>query len=717
MVHPATLTVDEEKIEYEDILAELIETETGDRFRDAFAGNVEWAGGDINFAIEQCSKAINYAVHVHVDEPAQGVEDVDSYREVVAGKILADMDIGPDQLMKAQSRFSEATDDHVVDHGDVPRILSQNEADDYTSSGQHLAPSYLDVERRAGFYVIPRGDDEEEFDLVASFVLDVNAFLESDDGEIVFDLTVRPSSNEESAYKVVVPASVFTDTQKFAKEVCKGRTTTFEGGRRELSQIKQLIGHQQAPQRIGVDTVGIHDGEMVTPNGVIGEDWKVDDPDNRFRPQQQAIETKWDLPVDGDGDYDSEEVAEIVRTLWKTRDTERFLPMLGYWYSSLLAPEIRQIEGELPLLTAMADTGAGKTSVIGMLYKLIGMNGSPFSAKDTKFALMNNLSSSNNVPIWLDEYKPSDMSTYQVDNLQDFLRKTTRRGDETRGNADQTVNVYTLEAPVVLSGEESIQGAAEQRRAIRTQLRTSVTSETNEYVDYWRKLNTLNPDEHAKAVWQYVLGLDDFESRWTECRKEVMELLEDEGLIGIDDLEITALTMIRVGVSIYKDFGKQHGVEEAQLPSTDDLDEATAYIAHKMGDSNRTSHIDEFIGLVADAIDAGYIEADSDFEDGSGAYTVVHEGKPNEQLRLKLEKAHHAVSKYINDHNLSGIDLLDSARDYKKRMKEDVPYVEETSIPTTGLGRCVSVSLYDAETAVDGFERGKVIPEAYYDEE
>lgn len=589
-------------------------------------------------------------------------------------------------------------------------------------------PSDLRVVRHNGKYcTFTETDEGRQYDEITNFVINVNAFLRSDN-EVKMDVDVVPSSPFEDSYNVIIGTDVFSETRKFKEELCKGQTTTYKGSARELTDIKQLVGHQQAPERTGIDTVGLHDGEMVTPEGVIDGEWEVEDPTHKFEPKEQAVENKWSLPIEGNGEFNEEEVANIVRTLWQTRDSERFLPILGYWYSSLLAPKIREIEGELPMATVMADTGAGKTSTLGILYRILGMDGNPYSARDTKYALLNALASTNNVPIWLDEYKPSDMRSYEVDTLQDYLRKTTRRGDETRGNADQTVTTYTLESPVILSGEESIQGSAEERRAIRTQFRTAVTDEESEYAQHWAKLNGgsyqdengvnycdgYDLEEHAKGVWQFILGVDEFETRWRDAKEQVYDTLEEAGIVGISDLELTALTMIQVGCDLYNEFGQENGVEESELPSEEDIDEAIIYIAQKMGQANRTSHVDEFVKLLADAIEAGYLREEDDYENESGDYTIVHEGKHNEQLRVKLNKAHHAVSKYINDHDLGGIDLLDSPNDYRKRMQDDVPYINEISIPTQGLGRCISIKTHEAETTVDNFQRGQINPEVYY---
>lgn len=699
--------------------------EVGDDFAKIWKGNLEPVDGDQEAAEKALIEILLYYTTREVNQIERLVKQSD---------LMSDTwndDGGKFKNKTAQLAHTLTDYDRSVYPDDEPpEILSSDERDkkEYESDIGRVPPD-LNVVRHDGKYQTVRFIDEQtkDYDEVANFTLDVNSFLKSDDGSVKIDMDVVPASPFEDTYTVIVDSTAFNDPSAFREEVCKGKTVTYKGSSRELADIKQRVGHQEAPDRVGVDTVGLHEGEMVTPSGVFNDEWVVEDPTHNFEPKEQAIENKWALPVEGDGDYDEEEVANIVRALWKTRDSERFLPILGYWYASLLSPKIREIEDELPLATVMADTGAGKTSTLGVLYKLIGMDGNPYSARDTKYALLNALASTNNIPIWLDEYKPSDMRSYEVDALQDFLRKTTRRGDETRGNADQTVTTYTLESPVVLTGEESIQGAAEERRSIRTQFRSAVTEEKSEYARYWAQLNGgsyqdengvnycdgYDLQEHAKAIWQFILGVEGFETRWRTAKEHVYDILEREGIVGISDLELTALTMIRVGVELYTEFGVEHGVEESDLPTDVDINEAVIYIAHKMGQSNRTSHVGEFVGLVANAIESGHLKRADHYDDNTGEYIIKNENKGNEKLLIKLDKVYPLISKYISDHDLGGIDLLDNTNDYKKRMKEDVPYIDDISRPTSELGRCVSIQTHKAENEVDGFERGKVNPDAY----
>lgn len=568
-------------------------------------------------------------------------------------------------------------------------------------------------------------DDGDDVDPFTTFVIYVKSYLHDPvDGSVEIDMSVVPDSAMDDRYDVVVEPSIFNDVSAFKEQVCIGKTTSFNGSYDDLEALRQIVTHQPAPDKVGVTKAGLYDDEFVTPSGVISDNWWTSDTQYRYKSTGQALDAKWDIDDDSDGTFDEDTVSEILELLPHTRDKERFLPVLGWWYAALLAPKIRDWEGELPSLMVSADTGAGKTSTLQTMSKLLGLDGDPYSARDTKFAILKALSSTNNIPIWFDEYKPSDMKSYQVDQLQDYLRKTTRGGDETRGNADQTVTRYSLEAPVVLSGEQQIQGSAEERRTIRTQFKSSTTGEGSQTARAYAKLvggsyktdsggveytSGLDLKDHAKAIWQYIPGLDDTElsDMWQDSKDAVYDILSANNIAGVSDLEITALTMMRFGVSLYNKFAATVDADDDELPSDDQTQAAIEYIAGSMGKENRTSHVDEFLGLVRDAAINGYIDETDKYDVGD--YKIVHKGSENEELRLKLSRVHAGISKYLDDHGIDSVDLLDSPSDYKSRMRDlvedDDSYILDTSKNTPPLDRCVAIDIGAAIDAVDGLDR------------
>lgn len=561
----------------------------------------------------------------------------------------------------------------------------------------------VDLKEKYGKYGTEIEDDEMYFDEVSTFKIRLNAILEDKyTDETKLDITVLPASNSFGNYDVVVSTDVFNDIQQFRTKVCTGPSTAWMGMMSDLHELRKVIVHQTAPRRTSTQKVGLHGEEMVTPNGIITNE--ISNPEYRYDPTGRAIDAKWNLSTDN-LTYDESEVARIMELLPKTRDSERLLPLIGWYYASLFTPQIRKQEGEIAQAMVTGDTGTGKTSTLSTLQQMFGLDGTPSSASDTTFATLKNLSSTTNIPVWLDEYKPSDMSSRQLNQLQDYLRKTTRKGEETRGNPDKTVTRYILSSPVLMSGEEIVQGNAEQRRFIRTQFRAKTTNDgTNTAKAYailtggnWESpsgevqvYDGCELQEHAKAVYQQVLDYrqTEIENGWDDAVETAYTVISQNGITGLSDIEITGLAMISFGCAVYRDMATDMDADDPI--ETEEVESAMLYIARSMGDT-RESHVDEFLRLlsVSDPAQETYRMDD------------------NDKLRVNVTKAHHSVCQYLKDHDLTdSYDILNRPRDYSRRM-EDKMQSESYIIDKKNdhiVNRCYTIDIDEANNTIDGLE-------------
>jgi len=563
--------------------------------------------------------------------------------------------------------------------------------------------SALDVHNGGYGYFHTNDDGESWFERVTNFTLDVESFFFKD-GERLIDMTVVPSTGEQR-YDLTVEAKVFNDARRFRDNVVTGLTTTFEGSPSDLNELRKLVGGQDAPVRTGTHHMGLHPetGEFVTPDGVLTADGWTDDPEMAYIEREIATERAFELAPDTYDGFDEDEVAEILELLPKTRNSDRFLPVLGWLYTAPFRPYIQKKTGQFNTLHVTGETGAGKSSTLSLTWQLLGMNGEPMSVDDTKFSLITAFASSRSVPIWFDEYKPGDMKDWQLDTFHNLLRKSTRGGVETRGNADKSTTEYHLNAPLMVSGEQAVQGAAEERRSIQTRFRDDVKDPGSETRRAFAKLTgtayeadgeTRYPSgydlqQHAYAYYQFVTAQNEEAviEQWHRSGEYVRDLLETHGVRGVDDTPLQGIQTIHFGISMYARFATGLGADE--LPSHDEIDAALLYIAEQFGDDgDRKSHLDRFLELTSRAASAEYIEEDQH-------YTVVKAGTPEEEVALKLPLVFDAVSKYARDYGLDGEDMLNTASDYKERVKEAAEkagtYVNDASQYTTGLNRCVRI--------------------------
>jgi energy-coupling factor transporter ATP-binding protein EcfA2 len=572
-----------------------------------------------------------------------------------------------------------------------------------------------------------------------NFQLETVEFLrlaESDD-DLRITIRVHPSTSEE-AYEVTVPTTTFNDPRSFRDRVVIGLSTTFEAGSKVLNKLRRFVAGQDAPYRVGVEQVGLYgldddeQTEWVTPSGSITAEGWAAEPQYAFDGRDTAVSRGWSLEPTEDG-YDREAVAETLRLLPRTRLSERFIPVLGWYYAAPLRPYIMRWEGEFNQLNVTGDTGSGKTTTLGVLNQLFGGDREPLSATATSFSIMSSFAASNAMPVVFDEYKPSDMADYEVNRFHEYYRKSSRGAVETRGNRDMSVDSYPLRAPVAVAGEQAISGPAEERRSVASAFSTRAIEKHSTTREAFAQLaglsyedasgeiehfDGIDPRHHAAGYYRFITGLDagELHDMWLTAEERVRECLAQMGGDVADevrDAEKRALQTVVFGVGIYRSFADEHNVDEAVTLEnvTTDVKVALEYLVggnNGQSRGGRSSHVDRLLGLMARV---AYAET---LEEGTH-YTFVDEGEPDELLAIKLGPAFDETRRYARDHDVRGEDLLDSANDYRGRLADaaerDDSVIVDTSRQVWGLTRSVVIHVGRAMETIDGFDRDMFFPE------
>ena len=554
---------------------------------------------------------------------------------------------------------------------------------------------------------------------ILNFELEVESVLSVEGEGRMSNITVRPSEPSEAPFELQIEPKVFNDSRRFKDEVLSERfSTTIEADMGEsdvMDMVRKHIGRQDVPELVGQKQMGLSrsGNEFVTPHGVICDDGWSDDAETVFVERDVGAERKFKANPEEHTDVDTDAVAEMIELFTRTRDPERFVPVLGWFYATPFRPRITERTRAFNLMFVEGESGVGKTGTLGVGSRMFGMSAEPNSCSDTTFATITTLASSRGVPVWLDEYKESEMADWQKNKLHELLRKAATGGVEQRGNADQTTEEYHLRAPVVISGETRVRGSAEQRRAIDVQFRDEPTQpDTPEYRRFKELVgdavtdedgNVTFPDsrfeleQHAVAFYGFVTGMDDaqFEEKWFAAREHVSKRLA-EWDAELDDLEVQGLQTIVFGFRVMRHFADEVGADVSKLPCEEELDDALRHVADVDG-KGRETHTDRFLHLSGRAASADYLEEDTH-------YRLIHGG---DELRLDVDRVFDALSRYVKDHALSE-DLLGSARDYKSRLSEqegrDDSYVSVTSQNTPPIGRCAGITIDVAEQEIEGFD-------------
>lgn len=545
---------------------------------------------------------------------------------------------------------------------------------------------------------------------VTNFRLETLEFLDTDEGDLI-NLRVIPSSDVEDAYEVSVSPTVFNETRAFKEEVVRGRTTRYEPmdrGQEALNDLRETVGRQDAPERQAVDHLGpaTHRlNEIVTPNGVLGPDGWVEDPENRYYAkaasdsgEESIVGEKWALSPEDHTEIDADDVREALKRLPDARLPDRALATLGWFYSAPAKPLIHDEEGEFNHLHVRGKTESGKTSYLQTLYRAFGMDGAPWGASATPFTLEQLHVGSRGVPVWIDEYKPSDMHNRNVDRLHQYLRIATREGTWTKGQPDQSHIHFRMQSPVVLSGEQQVGEPAVRRRMLQVNLSERATDQI-EHVRAYSELagepyegadgSTKTPrgvalEDHALAYYQFLSGRDASLLRdvWRTARTRTAELLDDLGM-SLQDSEFQGAQTVVFGYRLYNRFAETMGVDSADLPGEDALRDAIRHLCENVGaNGQRREHGDEFLELVAQAATAGYIHSEDEHADGadSADYRVYDPTKTiDEAIAIHMQSVYPQVKRYARDFNLEDDYNLLQKSDYDDEFS-DLAESEDTHV-------------------------------------
>lgn len=579
------------------------------------------------------------------------------------------------------------------------------------------------------------GEREQYFDTVCNFTLETLSYLNTYEGELL-NIRVHPQSPLEESYDVQVHPTVFNETRSFKEEIVRGRTTRYEPkgkSQQALNDLRESVGRQPAPRLRGREHIGLHGkdyDEWVTPKGTLRADGWAEDPENLYYEKggsmdvDSSLAEKWALDSEDGDEFDQDVVASVLEKIGWTRRPDRGLPVLGWFYAAPLKPIIHDTEGEFALLQVTGGTETGKTSSLEMFYDAFGAEPSPFGCGDKAFTIEKKLAGSCGLPIWLDEYKPSDLPKGKLKWLHRRLREVTREKLLSKGTPSLGEVTFKFRAPVVFSGEQQVTEPAVARRAVITTFTGQSTA--GEYQENFCELtgasytdadgNERYPEgkdlsQHALAYYRFILDLDREEVKdlWHSSRDQTADILRELDIGSLDDSELRGLQTVVFGFHVFQKFAEAVGVDLDELPDEENLKRSINHVAQNIGpDGRRREHIDEFLELITQAASAEYIEEDVH-------YRVMTSRKwEKEVLAFHMPTTFSAVKRYVRDYNvesdyniLGKTDYIDSFSD---KVEEEGTYSLAVNKEIRGLENGRKAVFIDPDRASeklgDGFNLG-----------
>lgn len=295
-------------------------------------------------------------------------------------------------------------------------------------------------------------------DIVSTFLIKPKRRVRGDDGVEALEVDLVNVKNDAQATIVLAPTA-FQSKKSFFQHL---RTADFQfmGTDENLQNIAKDLSEHNLPVANGTSVVGYFelnkDPRWIAPDVLISKRGVNVETDLLCANPHRSLAKRLSYPV-----VDDKQVrllAQRALPLLATMNAPAVILLVLAWYvAAVCKVQLSRILGHFPILCVAGTKGAGKTNMLQQVSRAFGITQlEPFSVNGTKFVLMRLLASTTSVPVFIDEFKPSDMEPRQVALVQRLLRQVYGGEIEERGHGDQSVAQYPLTAPVVMAGEAEV---------------------------------------------------------------------------------------------------------------------------------------------------------------------------------------------------------------------------------------------------------------------
>lgn len=302
--------------------------------------------------------------------------------------------------------------------------------------------------------------DVESGQGISTFLLVPQRRVRHDDGQEMIEATIHNPFLDKSD-TIVLPASALQSRSAFFKRL-KTLDFQFAGSDENLQAIAQQISERSVQIVRGTSNIGYYevdrDPRWIAPGIIISRRGVNVDKDIVCVEYHASIGDKLEYPVVSDP-----EVAEVARQalplLVNLNAPGVVMLVLAWFVASVFKVQLHRQLGHFPILCVAGSQGSGKTSTLEQVGRLVGFGqekNKPFSVAGTRFVLIRLLSSTSSVPVFLDEYKPTELEPRQLARVHHLLRQAYGGEVEERGRADLSVDQFVLRAPVVIAGEAEV---------------------------------------------------------------------------------------------------------------------------------------------------------------------------------------------------------------------------------------------------------------------
>lgn len=361
---------------------------------------------------------------------------------------------------------------------------------------------------------------------VSTFVLYCKEIRTTEDGDDVFVTDMHLCHGKGVHKDIFLPAVVFSDTKKFEDIIGRKADASWTGKKTDLLAVKRILSESGAPRIKSTSTMGLLEQDgftyWISPDHILSQDGAPKIDNIKFTQAHKQQGSWMDFDLHDMVSYDQSKVdlgklQEILRVLPNINEPSFIHTIIGWFMAAPLKAKLMGLLGYgqktsikldgFPILWVFGSPSSGKSYTMEhVMLPLLGVQvPGHFSAGSTPYPRMALLSSTNAIPIVLDEYRRDKVN---IPTLHQHLRMVYRAGMDARGSGDGSIRKFFFKAPVCVCGEDVPHDHALVQRIVIVQAFRDNVIQGGPYFGEVDRIKHLDIHEQAPAIIKFLLRRD-----------------------------------------------------------------------------------------------------------------------------------------------------------------------------------------------------------------
>lgn len=363
-------------------------------------------------------------------------------------------------------------------------------------------------------------------------------------------------NNGEILSNIVLNAKAFSSKKSFIEEI-NSTKISWLGDEKHLQYLKELFMTKQVVDKYAVSKIGLHNNLFITPDKVVDSKGMVTNSQYIYMPK--FIEGQMDLELSMDiiSSDDWKALAkEVLPLLVQVNEEAVINTIIGWHFVTPLVPLLRRYtDNAFPQLMIWGTQSAGKTSTAQLFGKLFG-NPEVRSCTRPVFSITREVDLLNGVPLYLDEFRPHNMSVSNWKGLKNLALNAYKAALDSRGNKNQGTVTYRLTAPIVWLGETSFEESNMLERLIIAQLTPNTLSQNGSYKKAYKELSSLKLSGFMAGYVQWLLNkIERDDIRLGTLYEHYKELVDCK--YDLHERPLSNIAMVLVGVGLFNELANE----------------------------------------------------------------------------------------------------------------------------------------------------------------